>query len=330
MSGAEMAVTGAVLAPRTTAESEATPRIGDHAAGVRLMANFIRYRVVLPRSDSDVVDTPAPTRPGSTADENRGITLLRGQQAGMVSREHWVRVNSATLTAIGREGGWTYLLTAKHTLLPKRRSRAFKKIQNGARDALAQRTGLAPSLIFPVGTLTAVIESGPSEESRPVGDLETVCVSERDDLVLMRTRATWEFTPPEVGDSSLLEYGDEIYLYGYHHGEAQLQLTKGIVSRPPCRAAECPEEARRRFGTDAKANPALSGGPVFWRDPKSSRLFLVGILLGGHSEYLEPLHEALAIDRALAPLGRQETPAASLLQAALRHGNTRGGGPGGG
>ena len=101
-------------------------------------------------------------------------------------------------------------------------------------------------------------------------------VDEIADLAIIDIRGTREFERVMLGDSSLVELGDEVVAMGFplaYELGSSVTITRGVIS------------SKRRFNdveflqTDAAINPGNSGGPLFNRAGEA-----IGVNTSGYSE----------------------------------------------
>ena len=87
-------------------------------------------------------------------------------------------------------------------------------------------------------------------------------VDELADLAVVEIRGNEEFQPVALGDSDVVELGEEVVAMGFPLGDAlggSIKITSGLVS------AKSPRSGIDHLQIDAAINPGNSGGPLFNR-----------------------------------------------------------------
>jgi S1-C subfamily serine protease len=110
---------------------------------------------------------------------------------------------------------------------------------------------------------------------------EVLTTHPKEDFALLRVEGeVSKITPLTLGDSDLIEEGEDLIVVGYPNGE--WGVTKGTLS---LKSAE-------RLKTDAATNPGNSGGPLIYI--KENRV--IGIIIATRPE-AEGMHYAVPINR---------------------------------
>ena len=118
------------------------------------------------------------------------------------------------------------------------------------------------------------------------------------DLALLKTEGV--FPPAELGDSSALRVGDDVYVIGNPLGDLTYSFTGGVVSYLGRVIAGESGTQVRVFQTDAAINEGNSGGPVFDDTGK-----VVGIASAKYaSDVIEGLGFCIPIDDVKAVLAQ--------------------------
>ncbi len=104
-----------------------------------------------------------------------------------------------------------------------------------------------------------------------------VSIDPNNDLAFIYIDASRTFTPISVGDSDIVDVGEEVFTMGFPLGEmlgSSPTITRGIISAKRIGRSGIPE-----IQTDAAINPGNSGGPLFTRNGE-----VIGVNTWGISE----------------------------------------------